>query len=684
MPDKTVRYCPCCHSVFPNEFRTCPKDQTDLLTASELQPGMVLRGKYEILGKLGAGGMAAVYRARHLAFGEVRAIKVVNNRLADDEDFLRRFRNEAVVARRLQHPNAVRVDDLDMTEDGRPFIVMEYVEGQNLREVVRHQGALSLRRAVVIARQVAAALAAAHELGIIHRDIKPDNILLTGAGEAETAKVLDFGIAKMKESALGDSGAVATRTGMVVGTPQYISPEQAMGRRGSDLDGRADLYSLGVVLYEMVTGRLPFESDTAMGIILHHLQTPPPEPREVRPDLGIPDSLSAVLMRALQKEPDKRFPSATAMATALQQVLAALPEEARTTEADGAGSARLPLPPPIPFDIDRHETRVMPRTPPVPGRAPLPAAATARSTPPPIPQTPAPAPTMAAAAPSRLSWTPVPSPTVLTSAGGSVGGRWTPPPLPPPPSGPGTPTTVFEPPGPRRRGKRRWWLWIAAAVVFLSVFHRDSSKTKRRDAQPSPSPVAGDSVDGDLQAVRDAAIAVGVQRQLRANPRTRRQDIDVDVEDGVVRLSGKAPAAAAREAEAMARHVDGVKDVVSTIDIAEAEASERAERPERPENPERAHGPHGPAGEPGALPMPPVPPFPRGRPSPDAATVQRLLREAHAAMKAGDAGEAMGKFGAVLGMDPSNEEAKQGLKDATILLGENIRRMVPGSRPSPG
>ncbi|HEU0109146.1 MAG TPA: protein kinase [Vicinamibacteria bacterium] len=683
MPDKTVRYCPSCHSVFPNEFRTCPKDQTDLLTASELQPGMVLRGKYEILGKLGAGGMAAVYRARHLAFGEVRAIKVVNNRLADDEEFLRRFRNEAVVARRLQHPNAVRVDDLDMTEDGRPFIVMEYVEGQNLREVVRHQGALSLRRAVVIARQVAAALAAAHELGIIHRDIKPDNILLTGTGEAETAKVLDFGIAKMKESALGDSGAVATRTGMVVGTPQYISPEQAMGRRGSDLDGRADLYSLGVVLYEMVTGRLPFESDTAMGIILHHLQTPPPEPREVRPDLGIPDSLSAVLMRALQKEPDKRFPSATAMATALQEVLATLPEDARATEADGAGTARPLTPPPIPFDIDRHETRVMPRTPPVPGRAPLPAAATARSTPPPIPQTPAPAPTMAAVAPSRPSWTPVPSPTMLTSAGGSVGGRATPPPLPPPPL-PGSPTTVFEPPGPRRRGKRRWWLGLAAAAVFLSVFHRDASKTKRRDVQPSPSPAAGDSVDGDLQAVQDAAIAVGVQRQLRANPRTRRQDIDVDVEDGVVRLSGKAPAAAAREAEAMARHVDGVKDVASTIDIEEAAAPERAEGSERPENPERAHGPHPPAGEPRGLPVPPMPPFPRGRPSPDAAAVQRVLREAHASMKAGQAGEAMAKFGAVLGMDPSNEEAKQGLKDATILLGENIRKMVPGARPSPG
>jgi serine/threonine protein kinase len=659
-----VRYCPSCHSVFPNEFRTCPKDQSDLLTASELQPGMVLRGKYEILGKLGAGGMAAVYRARHLAFSEVRAIKVVNNRLADDEDFLRRFRNEAVVARRLQHPNAVRVDDLDMTEDGRPFIVMEYVEGQNLREVVRHQGPLSLRRSVVIARQVAAALAAAHELGIVHRDIKPDNILLTGSGESETAKVLDFGIAKIKESALGDSGAVATRTGMVVGTPQYMSPEQAMGRRGSELDGRADLYSLGVVLYEMVTGRLPFESDTAMGIILHHLQTPPPEPREVRPDLGIPDPLSAVLMQALQKEPARRFASATAMANALQGVLALpLPERPGSTAATPAGSGRPPTPAPVPFDIDRHETRVMPKTPPVPGPSPYPATypgaspMAARSTPPPIPHTPAPPSTMAGPAPP--SWTPVPASTVFS-----------------PPPVPGAPTSVFEPPRGGRR-KRRWWLWAVAAVVLLSFFNRDSSKSKRRDTAPSPSPAAADSADGDADTDHDGEITARVQRALRSNPRTRRQEIEIDVEAGIVILSGKATAAAAREAEAMARHVEGVKEVVSTIDIEEPERPEKSERTEQPEPPE-----HGPG--PGVFPGPPMPPLPRGgRPSADPAAVQRLLKEAHAAMKAGNATEAMTKFGTVLGMDHDNEEARQGMKDATILLGENIRKMVPHSEPSP-
>jgi serine/threonine-protein kinase len=648
MPGKPVRYCPSCHSVFPNEFRTCPKDQSDLLTASELQPGMVLRGKYEILGKLGAGGMAAVYRARHLAFSEVRAIKVVNNRLADDEEFLRRFRNEAVVARRLQHPNAVRVDDLDMTEDGRPFIVMEFVEGQNLREVIRQQGPLSLRRSVVIARQVAAALAAAHDLGIVHRDIKPDNILLAGSGDTETAKVLDFGIAKMRESALGDSGAVATRTGMVVGTPQYISPEQAMGRRGSEIDGRADLYSLGVVLYEMVTGRLPFESDTAMGIILHHLQTPPPEPREVRPDLGIPDALSGVLMQALQKDPGRRFASATAMATALQGVLALpLPERPGSADAASGGTGRPPTPPPIPFDIDRHETRVMPKTPPVSGPAPYTGASpmAARRTPPPIPTTPAPSSTMAA--PAAPSWTPVPAPTVFAAP-------------------------------PARRRKQRVWLWLIAATVLISFFNRDSSKSKRRDAQPSPSPSAGESVDRDLQELHDGAIAIAVQRAFRSNPRTRRADIEVDVDDSVVSLSGKASSAAAHEAETLARRVDGVKDVVSTIDI---EEPERPEKTEQAEQPERAEPPE--ARGPGSFPLPPMPPPPRGRPSADPAKVQQLLKEAHAAMKAGNAGEAMGKFGAVLGMDHENEEARQGMKDATLLLGENIRKMIPHTEPSP-
>jgi serine/threonine protein kinase len=352
-----VRYCTSCHSVYPNDFRICPKDHTDLVAASELQAGMVLRGKYEILGKLGAGGMATVYRARHLAFGEIRAIKLVGRRLEDDEEFLRRFRNEAIVARRLQHPNAVRVEDLDTTEDGRPFIVMEYVEGRNLREVIRRDGALGLRRAVAVARQVAAALSAAHELGIVHRDIKPDNILITGSGPAETAKVLDFGIAKAKEDFGGDH--VATRTGTMVGTPQYISPEQAMGRRGDELDGRADLYSLGVVLYEALAARKPFDGDTPVAVAhnVRHAEAPPLA--SLRGDLD--PGLVAVVERAMAREPSARFATAREMAEALgvhgtaSAVVGRVDGDATSIlslrrDVDGDGTTALPVapsPPPI-------------------------------------------------------------------------------------------------------------------------------------------------------------------------------------------------------------------------------------------------------------------------------------------------------------------------------------------------
>ncbi|MGH9521020.1 MAG: protein kinase domain-containing protein, partial [Terriglobales bacterium] len=299
-----------------------------LRSSAELQPGMVIRNKYEIQERIGSGGMATVYRARHLVFNEARAIKVVSSRLMEDENFLKRFRNEAVVTRKLQHPNAVRVEDMDTMEDGRPFIVMELVEGQSLRAIIEREGSLSPPRALEITRQVASALGAAHSLGIVHRDIKPDNIVVVTRDGKDTVKVLDFGIAKLRDPGSAETANyTATQTGMLIGTPQYISPEQASGKPGEQLDGRSDIYSLGIVLYQMLTGRLPFESDTPMGIVLQHMQTPPPSLESVRPDVKIDPTTTQLLLKCLEKDPAKRFQMA-------QELMASIPPPGNSESGD--------------------------------------------------------------------------------------------------------------------------------------------------------------------------------------------------------------------------------------------------------------------------------------------------------------------------------------------------------------
>ncbi len=337
---------------------------------------MTIRDKYLILDKVGEGGMGAVYRARHLAFNEIRALKVVHQSFAEDKAFIKRFKTEAIVARKLLHPNAVRIDDLDSTEDGRPFIVMELVEGGSLKTLISETGILPVGRALDIAAQAADALAAAHRMGIVHRDIKPDNILVTRSpadGRSDLVKVVDFGIAKVREGTLDvGSGYGNTKSGMIVGTPQYLSPEQAMGKQGDQIDGRADIYSLGIVLYVMLTGQLPFDSDTPMGFLLHHVQTQPVAPHIIRPDLKIPAVVEAVLMKALEKDRDKRFASAGEMAQALRELRsAATPVTYRPSAPD------LPT-----LDLERKDFgyRQPPETPhpsPKPMRAPEPIAAPA-------------------------------------------------------------------------------------------------------------------------------------------------------------------------------------------------------------------------------------------------------------------------------------------------------------------
>jgi len=273
----------------------------------------MIRGKYRILGKLGQGGMATVYKALHVGFDEVCALKVISQELASDPSFVKRFGQEVALTRKLQHRNAVRVEDIDQADDGRPFMVMEFIEGESLKHVIQHQAPLPVARACGIAKQVAAALDAAHQLGMIHRDIKPGNILLTrpAAGGEELAKVLDFGIAKMKEAHLAAGAATLTRTGTSIGTPAYMSPEQAMGKTGECLDGRADLYSLGVVMYEMLTGELPIQAESEVQMLIGQISTAPEPIRARRPEL--PEGIGAVVMRCLEKDPARRPASGAAL-----------------------------------------------------------------------------------------------------------------------------------------------------------------------------------------------------------------------------------------------------------------------------------------------------------------------------------------------------------------------------------
>ncbi|MGD0695596.1 MAG: protein kinase [Terriglobia bacterium] len=302
-----MKSCPTCKATYPNEFVVCPQDGASLVELGEWTEGTVIRSKYRVVSKLGKGGMGTVYKVMHVAFNEVHALKVINPSLMSDDLFVKRFKHEAVVTRKLRHPNAVRVDDIDEAEDGRPIIVMEYIEGQSLKRLIKDLGPLPVPRVCTIIKQAAAALDAAHRLGMIHRDIKPDNIVLISTPEGEQAKVLDFGIAKLKETQTGElAGVTLTEAGTVVGTPAYMSPEQAEGKRGDELDGRADIYSLGIVMYQMLTGELPFKADTSMAMLLARLQKPPAPILSQHPELQIPEAIAKVVMKTLEKNPDHR------------------------------------------------------------------------------------------------------------------------------------------------------------------------------------------------------------------------------------------------------------------------------------------------------------------------------------------------------------------------------------------
>ena len=249
--------------------------------------------------------MGAVFLAEQIAVGNRRvALKVLSRKLVDDPDFLLRFQNEAASTGRIHHVNVVTIYESGQADDGTPYIAMVFLEGESLREALARRGALPVAEVAEILQQAAQGLNTAHKLGIIHRDLKPDNIFLTRGDEDELiVKVVDFGIAKLRES------GAHTQTGMVLGTPACMSFEQVSGMGSDELDARSDIYSLGVVVYEMLTGRTPFHSDTPVGYLRMHMQEDPPPFRAVNPDLPALPQLESVVMKALTKDRDQRYNS---------------------------------------------------------------------------------------------------------------------------------------------------------------------------------------------------------------------------------------------------------------------------------------------------------------------------------------------------------------------------------------
>ena len=306
-------------------------------------------GAYKIVEKLGRGGMATVFKAYHAALDRHVAIKVLHATFKDDETFLRRFSREAKVVARLEHTHIVPIYDF-AEHEGYPYLVMRYIEGETLKERMG-QGTLPKSEIVRIATAVADALDYAHKKGVLHRDIKPSNILLTQGGGVYIA---DFGLARIIQA-----GESTMSQDMIMGTPQYISPEQAKGSK--EVDGRTDVYSFGIVLYELITGRVPFQSDTSYAIIHAQIFDPPPLPSEINDKIG--PALENTLLKALAKEPDDRFQSAGELATAFQQAIFELP-----TDIAPAGAPVLPDYTPLGVTQVKEET-----PPPLPDLSAAPA-----------------------------------------------------------------------------------------------------------------------------------------------------------------------------------------------------------------------------------------------------------------------------------------------------------------------
>lgn len=323
----SLKTCAVCGRSFDGGEEFCPKDGTPLSVPGALPRssggdpliGVTLDGRYRILGVIGEGGMGIVYEAEHVLIEKRVAVKVLRADFTRKPDVVARFRQEARSASRIGHPNIIDVMDFGQTPSGASYFVMEKLQGEDLAEVLSRECVLAPARAVFLIHQCCRALSAAHNKGIFHRDLKPENLFIVrGEHGAESIKVVDFGVAKMTDlTEASPTGRKLTRTGMLFGTPEYMSPEQS---KGHVLDHRADIYALGVILYELVTGRVPFEGENFMEVLHKHGNDPVPAISAVNPGTQISEPLRLVIFRALEKDRGIRFQTMDEMASALSRV----------------------------------------------------------------------------------------------------------------------------------------------------------------------------------------------------------------------------------------------------------------------------------------------------------------------------------------------------------------------------
>jgi len=325
-------HCPECHSENPETSRFCadcgtqlgvsgeksikPIEHTETLQAprEELTTGSTFAGRYQIIDELGKGGMGKVYRVLDKKLNEEVALKLIKPEISSDKKTVERFSNELKISRKIIHKNIARMFDLN-EEKGTHYITMEYVRGEDLKRLIRKIGQLGAGQAIPIAKQICEGLEEAHRLGVVHRDLKPQNVMVDEDGNA---RIMDFGIARSPESK-GITGA-----GVMIGTPEYMSPEQVEGK---ETDQRSDIYSLGIILYEMVTGRVPFEGDTPFTVGVKHKSEPPKDPKELNSQ--IPEDLSRVILKCLEKDKEQRYQSASEARSELENSERGIPTTKR-------------------------------------------------------------------------------------------------------------------------------------------------------------------------------------------------------------------------------------------------------------------------------------------------------------------------------------------------------------------